>query len=76
LYALLSSTPIGTNEHKVLLLDLGKLNFTHHKYMIGVYSHLVLIIVGFSASFFFKAKPVDENLTYYGWSKMKKKKNK
>jgi solute:Na+ symporter, SSS family len=31
---------------KKLLLDLGPLNYTHHKYMIGVYSHVVLVVVG------------------------------
>ncbi|WP_297088169.1 sodium:solute symporter [uncultured Draconibacterium sp.] len=76
LYALLSSTPIGAGENKILLLDLGKLNFTHHKYMIGVYSHLVLMVVGFVASFMFNEKPVDVSLTYYGWAKLKKRNRK
>lgn len=73
-YALLSSTPLGTGENKTLILDLGRLNFNHHKYMIGVYSHLVLMIVAFVTSFFLKEPKADENLTYYGWKKMKKKK--
>lgn len=72
LYALLSSTPIGVGENKRLLLDLGNLNFVQHKYMIGVYSHIVLMVVGLVASLFFKEKPVDENLTYYGWKKIKR----
>ncbi len=66
-YALLTSTPIGLGGHKKLLLDLGRFNFTHHKYMIGVYSHVVLFVVGYIASLFFPAKPVEKNLTYYGW---------
>jgi len=66
-YALLTSTPIGVGENKRLLLDLGPFNFTHHKYMIGVYSHIVLFVVGYIASFFFPDKPVEKNLTYYGW---------
>lgn len=71
-YALLSSTPMEIGGQKVLLLDLGNMNFDQHKYMIGVYSHLVLMVVGFGASFFFKEKEVDENLTYYGWLKLKR----
>jgi len=60
-YAVLTSTQVGDK----LILDLGNWNFTHHKYMLGVYSHLVL--------FFFKTPQIDENLTYYGWSKNKRK---
>jgi SSS family solute:Na+ symporter len=72
LYALLSSTPIGLGDHKVLVLDLGNLNFNQHKYMIGVYSHLVLMVVGLLTSLVFREKPVDEDLTYYGWLKLKR----
>lgn len=74
IYALLSSIPIGAGENETLLLDLGEMNFSHHKYMIGVYSHLVLMAVGYGASFIFNEIPVDENLTYYGWAKLKKEK--
>ena len=52
-YAFLTSTPIGLEEHQKLLLDLGAYNFTHHKLMLGVYSHLVVIIVGYLASLFY-----------------------
>lgn len=72
IYALLTSTPIGVGEDKTLLIDFGNWNFNHHKYMIGVYSHIVLMIVGFSASYFFKEKAVDDTLTYYGWLKLKR----
>ncbi len=75
IYALLSSTPIGVGENKILLLDMGSLNFNHHKYMIGVYSHLVLMTVGYAASFVFNEQKVDENLTFYGWKKQNKKGN-
>ncbi|HDR68635.1 MAG TPA: sodium transporter [Bacteroidaceae bacterium] len=71
-YALLTSTPIGLEGKERLMLDLGSLNFTHHKYMIGVYSHVVLALVGYISSFFFKSKSLDESLTYYGWLKLKK----
>lgn len=74
LYALLSSTPIGLGEKKGLLLDLGSLNFEQHKYMIGVYSHVVLMLVGYGASLVFKDKVVDDSLTYYGWLKLKRTK--
>lgn len=66
-YAVLTSTKTGDS----VMLDLGSLNFTQHKYMIGVYSHLVLFGVGYLASFLFKKQEIDQNLTYYGWSKKK-----
>jgi SSS family solute:Na+ symporter len=48
-------------------LDLGRLNFTHHKYMLGVYSHLVLFVVGYLASFLFRPDKDTTDLTLYGW---------
>ncbi|WP_321285610.1 sodium:solute symporter [uncultured Sunxiuqinia sp.] len=72
-YALLTSTPIGAASGKEsLLIDLGAFNFTQHKYMIGVYSHVVLFVVAFIASFFFKSKEIDDRLTYKGWLKYKR----
>jgi SSS family solute:Na+ symporter len=68
-YALLTSTKIETGGQKHLILDLGAYNFPHHKYMLGVYSHLIVLIVGYFASFFFKSKPVDDNLTIHGYFK-------
>ncbi|GHT57933.1 sodium:solute symporter [Bacteroidia bacterium] len=68
-YALLTTTKIEIGGEKQLILDLGAYNFPHHKYMLGVYSHLIVLIVGYFASFFFKAKPVDEDLTVYGYFK-------
>ncbi|MBD8488569.1 sodium:solute symporter [Echinicola sp. CAU 1574] len=72
-YALLTSTPIsfGGGE-KSLLLDLGQYNFSQHKYMLGVYSHLIVLIVGYIASLFFKRPKADANLTIYGYFKEKK----
>ena len=75
-YALLTSTPIGMAGKEKLLLDFGSYNFTHHKYMIGVYSHLVLFIVGYIASLFYQGKEIDERLTYAGWIRYKKVKTK
>lgn len=61
-YAVLTSTPVNGK----LLLDMGKLNFHQHKYMLGVYTHLIIIVVGYLASLFFKHRKVDEELTVYG----------
>jgi SSS family solute:Na+ symporter len=66
-YAFLTSTPIGTGASKTVLLDLGKYNFTHNKLMLGVYSHLVVIGVGYIASLFFPKPVLDRNLLYSGW---------
>ena len=61
-YAFLTSTAIGLGEEKSLLLDLGKYNFPHHKLMLGVYSHLIVVIVGYVASLFFPKPDLDKNL--------------
>jgi solute:Na+ symporter, SSS family len=66
-YAFLTSTEIGVGENKSLLLDLGKYNFGHDKLMLGVYSHLVVIGVGYIASLFFPKPVIDKNLLYSGW---------
>jgi len=66
-YAFLTSTEIGLGENKKLLLDFGKYNFTHNKMMLGVYSHLVVIGVGYVASLFFPKPQLDKNLLYSGW---------
>ncbi|MDQ7064894.1 MAG: sodium:solute symporter [candidate division KSB1 bacterium] len=66
-WAVLTSTPIGFGENKRLLLDLGRFNFTHHKYMLGVYSHLVLFGVGYLASFLFPHSVPDRSLTIHAW---------
>ena len=62
-YAFLTSTPIGIKNPK-LLLDLGNFNFTHHKLMLGVYSHLIVIVVGYIASLFFPKPVLEKNLLY------------
>ena len=71
-YAFLTSTAIGLGEQKTLLLDLGKYNFTHHKLMLGVYSHLIVIAVGYIASLFFPKPVLDKNLLYSGWQATRK----
>ena len=68
-YAVLTSTKLdihGTG-FKETILDLGKWNFTHHKYMLGVYSHLIVLVVGYAASFLFKAPLADKELTIWGY---------
>jgi SSS family solute:Na+ symporter len=49
------------------LVDFGRFNFTQHKYMIGVYSHIVLFVVGYMASFLFHREEPRKNLTLYGY---------
>ncbi|WP_304068457.1 sodium:solute symporter [Pedobacter glucosidilyticus] len=66
-YAFLTSTKIGLGEEKFLLLDMGDYNFTHDKLMLGVYSHLIVIGVGYLASLFFPKPTLDRNLLYSGW---------
>jgi SSS family solute:Na+ symporter len=73
-YAVLTSTKFSIGGQKVLLMDLGGLNFSQHKYMLGVYSHLIVLVVGYLASFFFPAKEVDDNLTIYAWINERKNK--
>lgn len=66
-YAVLTTMKIDDN----LILDFGKYNFPHHKYMLGVYSHIIVLVVGYFASFLFKSNPVDKNLTVYGYFNQK-----
>ena len=67
-YAVLTTTPFTVGCSKRVLVDLGAYNFPHHKYMLGVYSHLVLFVVGYLASLLW---PADRNgaqdLTIHGW---------
>ena len=73
-YAFLTSTKIGLGTHKALLLNLGKYNFTHNKLMLGVYSHFIVIIVGYVASLFFPKPILDKSLLYSGWLSAKRAK--
>ncbi|GAB3277002.1 sodium:solute symporter [Larkinella harenae] len=66
-YAFLTSTPIGLGADKKLLLDLGAWNFSHHKLMLGVYSHLLVMGVGYVASLPFPKPVLDRTLLYKGW---------
>jgi SSS family solute:Na+ symporter len=71
-YALLTSTATGTGDQRHLILDFGDYNYTHHRYMLGVYSHFVLFFVGWIASYFFPKVDVPANLTYYGYLEKKR----
>ena len=71
-YALLTSTTVGVKGNERLMLDLGTWNFSHHRYMLGVYSHFVLFGVGYLASYFFKTPPPEDNLTWTGWNKIQR----
>jgi solute:Na+ symporter, SSS family len=68
-YAVLTTTKVGNG----LMLDLGKFNFPHHKYMLGVYSHIIVFVVGYVASLFFKSEPAADELTIYGYFNQNKK---
>jgi len=70
-YAVLTSMKIGGG----VIIDLGDWNFTQHKYMLGVYTHIIVLVVGYSASFFFKSDVPDDQLTIYGWLKERKLSN-
>lgn len=74
-YAVLTSTKVDINGNgtKEILLDLGEWNFTHHKYMLGVYSHLIVLVVGYLASLLFKTPLADKELTIYGYLEERKK---
>ena len=62
-YAILTTTKINDS----IILDLGKYNFPHHKYMLGVYSHIIVLVVGYFASLFFKTERAIKELTIYGY---------
>jgi SSS family solute:Na+ symporter len=71
-WAILTSTKFEIDGTKTLLMDLGNLNYTHHKLMLGVYSHLVVFVVGYFASYFFKNNKEIHHLTWVGWRKSQK----
>jgi SSS family solute:Na+ symporter len=75
-YAFLTSTKIGMGNNKHLLVNLGAYNFTHHKLMLGVYSHFIVIGVGYIASLFYPKPHLDANLLYSGWLKNKRNEKK
>jgi SSS family solute:Na+ symporter len=73
-YAVLTSSKFTIDGEKQILLDLGAWNFSHHKYMLGVYSHLIVFFVGWAASYLFPKPEVDESLTIRGYLHERKNK--
>ena len=61
-----NSTKFGTAEGQI------SLNFPHHHYMIGVYSHIVLFVFGYVASLFFSHDRDISGLTFFDWRKQHK----
>ena len=49
------------------LLDLHQFNFPHDAYMLGVYSHIILFVVGYTASLFFPTHLESERFTLHGY---------
>lgn len=66
-YAVLTTTSIEVEGGKKLILDLGKWNFPHHKYMLGVYSHLIVLVVGYLASLLFPKPELEKGLVIYDY---------
>jgi len=64
---LFNTTAFGTEQGQL------SLNFPHHHYMIGVYSHIVLFVFGYIASLFFRHDRDISGLTFYDWRKTHKK---
>jgi SSS family solute:Na+ symporter len=55
------------------LVDLGGANFKLPAIMIGVIGHVVLLVVGYFASFFFPAPPAQHRaMTLWGWLEKRK----
>ncbi len=71
-WAMLTSTKFDFGQGAKILLDLGNYNYTHHKYMLGVYSHLILFGIGYLTSYFFPAPKIEENLTFYDWRRKRR----
>ncbi len=59
------------------VLDLGRYNFAWAGVMIGVIGHILVLAVGYAASFFFPPPdPAMSELTLWGWRKRRKQKQK
>jgi solute:Na+ symporter, SSS family len=73
-WAFATSQKIALAGKARLLLDLGRYNFRQPDLMLGVYSHLVLFIVGYTASLFFSGESDAQSLTIYGWMERRQEK--
>jgi SSS family solute:Na+ symporter len=67
----LSNSLLGTSTFGIAEGQIS-LNFPHHRYMLGVYSHIVLFIAGYIASLFFRHDRDISGLTFYDWRKTHK----
>ena len=75
IYLIFDSIPLEFGGHKHLIINLGGFNYTHHKLLLGVYSHIVLFVVGYFASLFFKSPGNISHLTFHGWKEQRKNVN-
>lgn len=71
-YAVLTSVSVPIGGEDRILLDLGRFNFPQQIYMIGVYNHVILFVVGYIASFFFSHEKEIKDLTIYPWLRERK----
>jgi SSS family solute:Na+ symporter len=65
-WAVLTS-PFKFGGEKIILWNLGDWGYQHHNMMLGVYSHIVLFVVGYAASFLFTHEAPARSLTFYSW---------
>lgn len=49
------------------MLDLDRFHSSHHKYVPGVYSHMVLFVLGYAASLLFRAEKDIIPMMLLGW---------
>lgn len=54
------------------ILNLGSFNFRLHNYMIGVIGNIVLLVVGYLASWIFAAEVRGQEMTLWGWLERKR----
>jgi SSS family solute:Na+ symporter len=55
------------------VLNLGRWNFPFHDYMIGVIGHVLLLVVGYFASYLFPKPVAATVVTFWEWKKRTKK---
>jgi SSS family solute:Na+ symporter len=69
-WAVLTSTKGADGK---VILDLKQFNYTWPSVMLGVIAHVIVLVVGYGASWFFPAdKTVKSEWTYWGWREKRK----
>lgn len=58
---------------KTKMIDLGAWNYGWHDVMIATVGHIVVVVVGYFASFLFKSAPADRSMTFWGWMEQRRK---